>query len=243
MSHSASHLIIGASSSIARAAIDQLLDQDKSVIAVSRQAAPLCHDRLTWLVYEPNQQAIAGLCAVFKQEKLTFSWVGIFLGQLHSDEIQPEKRLEDFDPEKFGPIIQTNTVLPVLWIKHLLPTLKHSDSTDKKCVISACSARVGSISDNALGGWYSYRASKAALNMMLKNISIELARRLPNTKIISFHPGTTDSPLSKPFQARVAPEKLFSPDFVADKLLNIIEDIKPDGQLSYLDWDNKKIEF
>ena len=95
----------------------------------------------------------------------------------------------------------------------------------------------------SLGGWYSYRASKAALNMMLKTATIELARRAKNIKIIAFHPGTTDTPLSKPFQKNVPANKLFSSDFVAQQLLQIVEESVIDGELSYLDWQGEAINW
>ena len=109
--------------------------------------------------------------------------------------------------------------------------------------MAALSARVGSIGDNHLGGWYAYRSSKAALNMMLRTLSIEYGRRVKNVKIISFHPGTTDTALSKPFQASVPSDKLFTPEFVAGRLYGIMAEAEIDGQLSYLDWDNKAIPW
>ena len=107
---------------------------------------------------------------------------------------------------------------------------------------------MGSIGDNRLGGWYAYRSSKAALNMLLQNMAIEYARRVKNVKLIAFHPGTTDTALSKPFQATVPEGKLFTPEFVAERLLDIMNGtaVDPemmDGQLAYLDWDNKQIPW
>ena len=109
--------------------------------------------------------------------------------------------------------------------------------------MAALSARVGSIGDNRLGGWYGYRSSKASLNMMLRTLSIEYARRAKNVKIIAFHPGTSDTPLSKPFRRSVPNEKLFTPQFVAERLCGIMHNAEIDGQLSYLDWDNKSIPW
>jgi NAD(P)-dependent dehydrogenase (short-subunit alcohol dehydrogenase family) len=110
-------------------------------------------------------------------------------------------------------------------------------------VVVALSARVGSIGDNRLGGWYAYRASKSALNMMLKTVSVEYARRVKNVKLISFHPGTTDTALSKPFQASVPKQNLFSTAFVADCLMGIMDEAEVDGQLSYVDWNGKAIAW
>ena len=124
-------------------------------------------------------------------------------------------------------------------MKLLHPVLKGPE----RCVVAALSARVGSIGDNRLGGWYAYRSSKSALNMMLRSLAIEYARRVKNVKLISFHPGTTDTALSKPFQASVPEGKLFTPQFVARQLCAIMESAEINGELSYLDWDNKVIPW
>ena len=120
---------------------------------------------------------------------VTITQVFICHGILHNERCQPEKRLEDFSTEMFIETLTANTVTPMLWLKHLTPLLagKH------ECKVVVFSARVGSISDNKLGGWYSYRASKAAMNMLITSAAVELARRAKNIKLISFHPGTTDS--------------------------------------------------
>jgi NAD(P)-dependent dehydrogenase (short-subunit alcohol dehydrogenase family) len=136
-------------------------------------------------------------------------------------------------------IFQANTVVPALWLKLLLGVLVGQ----QPCIVAALSARVGSIADNRMGGWYAYRASKAALNMMLKTFAIEYARRVKNVKLISFHPGTTDTDLSKPFQASVPKEQLFSTAFVADRLAGIMDQAEVDGQLAFLDWDGKPINW
>jgi NAD(P)-dependent dehydrogenase (short-subunit alcohol dehydrogenase family) len=132
-----------------------------------------------------------------------------------------------------------NALLPMLWLQALARGLGRKQD----CVIAALSARVGSIGDNRLGGWYSYRASKAALNMLLQTAAVELARRAPATKLIAFHPGTTDTPLSRPFQSGVPAARLFTPDFVAEKLLAIMDQTTADGTLSYLDWDGQTITW
>ena len=165
--------------------------------------------------------------------------VAIFNGVLHDQHIQPEKRLEDIETDQIASVLRVNTILPVIALQSVLPHL----SRHQECVIAVVSARVGSISDNRLGGWYSYRASKAGLNMLLTTASVEMARRYPLTKLIAFHPGTFDSPLSKPFQRSVPEGKLFEPAFVAERLVGIMGSAPFDGELSYLDWDNKKIEW
>ena len=160
-------------------------------------------------------------------------------GILHNQSIQPERRIEELTVESFNQVMSSNALTPILWIQHLMPSL----TGNSPCKIVVFSARVGSISDNRLGGWYSYRASKAALNMMLKTVAIEVARRNKNIKIIAFHPGTTDTPLSKPFQKNVPANKLFTCDFVTSKLLAIVENSSYDQTASYLDWQGKSINW
>ena len=140
-------------------------------------------------------------------------------GLLHDKTISPEKSLRDLNFEKSQKIFAINTIAPALIMKHFLPLLNR----EKKVVFAALSARVGSICDNHLGGWYSYRASKAALNMMIKTASIETARRNKNAIVIGLHPGTVDSDLSQPFQANVPKEKLFTAQDSARKLIKVID--------------------
>ena len=108
-------------------------------------------------------------------------------------------------------------------------------------IFAALSARVGSISDNQLGGWYAYRASKAALNMIIKTAAIEVRRRNPHAIVVGLHPGTVDSDLSKPFQGNVPEGKLFTPDFAAGKLLTVLEGLAPAQTGRCFGWDGEEI--
>lgn len=159
--------------------------------------------------------------------------------------LMPEKRIEDINSDALQQLFYANSIVPMLWLSALTELLLQQPNKidNPKCVISILSARVGSISDNKLGGWYGYRASKAALNMLIKTTAVEYARRLKRVKLIAFHPGTTDTPLSKPFQANVPAGKLFTPEFVASQLYNIMSNIKSNGEASYLDWQGKEISW
>ncbi|MBA6380068.1 MULTISPECIES: SDR family NAD(P)-dependent oxidoreductase [unclassified Colwellia] len=242
-------LIIGANSDIGKAIATQVASlADTGLILISRQAIDekdtveeqnsLKTKKITVKDYQPQSidNAIAELVA---HSELPISQVFVCNGILHSDKFQPEKRLEDFDAQAFEQVISANTLTPMLWVQKLTPILTRKSP----CKFIVFSARVGSINDNKLGGWYSYRASKAALNMMLKTASIEFARRAKNIKLISFHPGTTDTPLSKPFQKNVPADKLFTSEFVAKQLLTIVADTPIDHTLSYLDWQGKSINW
>ena len=158
-------------------------------------------------------------------------------GVLHSGSTSPEKSLRDLSADKFEQIFAANTIAPALVAKHFLPKL----SRERPAVFAAISARVGSISDNKLGGWYAYRASKAALNMVIKNAAIELNRRNKRAIVVGLHPGTVDSPLSKPFQANVAEGKLFTPEYSAQKLVHVLENLTPEHSGRCLAWDGEII--
>jgi NAD(P)-dependent dehydrogenase (short-subunit alcohol dehydrogenase family) len=238
-------LVLGASGGLAQAIIRELMaDADiDTVIAVSRNPAPehFSTGPVTpiWIETEYSEPAMAAVVEQLQPFSGRITRVVICHGILHGDSLWPEKRLEDISAESLQTVFQANTVVPVLWLKLLHRLLK----SKQRCVVAALSARVGSIGDNHLGGWYAYRSSKAALNMMLRTLSIEYGRRVKNVKIISFHPGTTDTALSKPFQASVPSDKLFTPAFVAERLCGIMAEAEIDGQLSYLDWDNKAIPW
>ncbi|GAA5141523.1 SDR family NAD(P)-dependent oxidoreductase [Thalassotalea piscium] len=236
-------LIIGANSNIAKALVDQIQQYSNvGLILISRDLSDYSQidnlQKITVQDYQP--ETISATVERLSRDRLKpITQVFICNGILHNSNIQPEKRLEELNAQSFQQVIAINALLPMLWIQQLTPLL----ASKSPCKIIVFSARVGSINDNKLGGWYSYRASKAALNMMLKTVAIELARRAKNIKIIAFHPGTTDTPLSKPFQRNVPPEKLFPCDFVAKQLLAITKKTEVDGSASYLDWQGNTIDW
>jgi NAD(P)-dependent dehydrogenase (short-subunit alcohol dehydrogenase family) len=258
-------IIIGANSAIGHAFAVQCLKQSQidghpqsiNLITISRdsyQHSADIHSLITqdqqqssWQHYQCSnlQQDIEQLMSQQIIPQITasngiVSRILICNGVLHQGAIQPEKKIEDINEVNLLALIQMNTITPLLWLQGLVKLLSKQRS---RVVISILSARVGSISDNRLGGWYSYRTSKAALNMLIKTTAVEFARRLKHVKLIAFHPGTTDTPLSKPFQHNVAEGKLFTPEFVASQLYNIMADIEPNGEASYLDWQGKQISW
>lgn len=239
-------LIIGANSEIAKAIALQIVNDEKSnLIVISRDTSfynqPMFANTIIIDVdnYLEEEISEAVKCVDSLSTNNQITSVFICHGVLHNQTCQPEKRLEDFNANTFNEIVAANTIAPMLWIKHLVLIL----CGKSPCKIVFFTARVASITDNRLGGWYSYRASKAALNMLLKSAAVELNRRAKNIKLVSFHPGTTDSPLSKPFQRNVPQGKLFTSEFVATQLIDITEKTSFDGELSYLDWQGKKIPW
>ncbi|BFM08514.1 SDR family NAD(P)-dependent oxidoreductase [Halioxenophilus aromaticivorans] len=161
----------------------------------------------------------------------------IATGALHSEAMQPEKSLAKLEAEAFLESIQVNTLGPALAIKHLLPLLDKGSAS--RCGV--LSARVGSIGDNRLGGWYSYRSAKAALNMFIKTAAVELARSHKHSVLVGLHPGTVDSELSKPFQRNVAPQKLFTPSYSAECLMAVLGSKTNIDSGQVFAWDNTPI--
>lgn len=240
-------LIIGAGSRIAQSLLDTLLDRRSpdstdgdEIVLISRTAprGPQQHG-VRHIACDYSEHSIHAVVESLQGYRGRIRRVFICNGILHSGNVSPEKRLEDIQLQSLRTVFTANAFTPLLWLQGLCPLLKAT----QPCIVTVFSARIGSIGDNRLGGWYSYRGAKAALNMLLKTAAIEYARRAPNVKLIAFHPGTTDTPLSKPFQASVPEGKLFSPDFVAEQLLAIVAQAQPDGELSYLDWAGEPIQW
>lgn len=159
------------------------------------------------------------------------------IGVLHDGDVLPEKSLKDLSVRNFRHLFDANTIAPALIAKQFLPKLNRQQPSR----FAALSARVGSISDNGLGGWYAYRASKAALNMCIKTFAIETARRNDKAIIVGLHPGTVDSDLSRPFQRNVPEGKLFSPDHSATMMLDVLLNLTAQDSGKCFAWDGQEI--
>jgi NAD(P)-dependent dehydrogenase (short-subunit alcohol dehydrogenase family) len=238
-------IVIGATSRIAISLIEGLANDTSfsKVVAVSRQASEQAENSLNQKVCrfqsDYSEESISKICEQLRSYKGKINRIFICNGVLHDSHLQPEKRIEDIKPENLHKVFEVNAVIPMLWIKCLKPVLLN----EKGCLVTVFSARIGSIEDNRRGGWYAYRASKAALNMLLKTAAIEFARAVKGTRFLVFHPGTTDTPLSKPFQKYVSPHKLFKAEFVADQLLALIEGNSLDKDIQFYGWDGKEIPW
>ncbi|NVK55013.1 MAG: SDR family NAD(P)-dependent oxidoreductase [Alteromonadaceae bacterium] len=237
-------LVIGANGAIGKAVIEQLAEtfSDARIFAVSR-TTPTISDALQNRVVpvkldSQDETAIIRWLEQCTDDNIRFHHVVCTTGILHDDEVAPEKRLEDITSDALHHYFAVNTVIPALWLKHLVNFFPAEHSS-----FTVLSARVGSIADNRLGGWYGYRASKAALNMLVKTAAVEYGRIAKHTSLICYHPGTVDSALSEPFQRNVKPEKLFTPAFTATQLVSIIEQRKVDNSPYFVDWDNKAIAW
>jgi NAD(P)-dependent dehydrogenase (short-subunit alcohol dehydrogenase family) len=162
-------------------------------------------------------------------------------GLLHggATSLAPEKRLADVRPEALAASFAVNAFAPLLVARHFERLLAHRE----RAVFASISARVGSIGDNRLGGWYAYRGAKAAQNMFTKTLAIEWARTRRNVACVALHPGTTDTGLSRPFQANVAPDKLFSPERTVRQLLEVIDRLAPADTGRFYAWDGSEIPW
>ena len=227
-----SAVIIGASGGIGDALEAALVDEgayDK-VWGFARSRSGAQYLDLT------DEASIAAAAALVSQGPSP-SLVIIATGLLHDGEHGPEKSLKEIDLDWMAKNFAINTIGPALIAKHFIPLLPKTGTP----IFAALSARVGSISDNLLGGWYSYRASKAALNMLIRNLAIEARRSNDRSIIVGLHPGTVDTPLSKPFQANLSPGKLFESERAALQLLDVIEGLKVKDSGKLFAWDGEEI--
>ena len=231
--------IIGASGGIGAAMVDALVanTQVSQVFALSRQGQSHSSPKVLNLTYDfTNEGSIMAACEAMR-EAGTFDLIITATGLLQGEGIAPEKNSRALSYEGFQHSFLINTVGPAMTAKHMLPLL----TKENKSVFAALSARVGSISDNRLGGWYAYRASKSALNMVIKTLAVEYGRNYNNSAIIGLHPGTVNTDLSKPFQSQVPAGELFTPQQSAAYLLNVVNQVRPDQSGIVFDWAGKEV--
>ncbi|TMO85894.1 SDR family NAD(P)-dependent oxidoreductase [Pseudoalteromonas spongiae] len=229
-------LIIGAGG-IGLAVAELLCQQgDEHNITIITSNPTLLSDKRfnVLLVENHSEQQVASCLATLS---IKFDYVFCCLGLLHQEEIQPEKNLSQWRVDSAMALMQANAFAPLTYLVHLQKLLA------KECKLAFLSARVGSISDNRLGGWYSYRMAKAALNMAIKTASVELARSSKKVCVIAFHPGTTDTKLSKPFQRNVPENKLFTAQFSAECLIRLMFQVNEKDSGKFFAWDGQEIEW
>lgn len=223
-------VVIGANGGIGSALAKGLETQGAAVVRLARSEAGDRHIDLTdegSIAAAADSVGAGGSCDL----------VIVATGMLHAPGIQPEKTWRQLAPDALAQQFAVNAIGPALVAKHFLPLL----SEDRRAGFAALSARVGSIADNRLGGWYGYRASKAALNMLVRSLSIELARSRPQAFCVALHPGTVDTRLSAPFQRNVPAGQLFDPTTSATALLDVLDrcDARTTGRI--LAWDGTEI--
>lgn len=221
-------LVLGSSGAIGAAALQQLQRHPRCALAIGlhRRSQPaLDFDQPLQLAL--TAQALAG--------QGPFHLVLNATGSLHGEGLRPEKRLAELDAERLARSFLVNAIGPALVLRHFTPLLDR-----QRAVLAVLSARVGSIGDNRLGGWYGYRSAKAALNMLLKTAAIETARLNPAAVLLALHPGTVDSALSAPFRGA---EIGRAPTQAAADLLALMDAALPAQSGSFLAWDGSSVPW
>lgn len=231
-----SAVVIGSTGGIGAAVTQALLDDPRveRVHGLARSPQSLEHPKLVTghldLLDEPS---IASAAQTIGSPRLVF----VATGLLHDTTQVPEKSWRSLDASALSRVYALNAIGPALVAKHLLPRLPRTG----KAVFAAISARVGSIEDNRLGGWHGYRASKAALNQLIRCLAIEQAIKWPEALCVGLHPGTVDTALSLPFQSGV--KTLFTPQESAARMLSVIERLTPADSGQLFAFDGQRIPF
>lgn len=221
-------IVIGASGGIGGALADAIEERGAAVVRLSRasdQPIDLCDDA-----------SIAAAAAQLAEEG-PLDLILVATGLLHDDVVTPEKSIRQIDGGALERLFRVNAIGPAVVMRYFLPLL----ARDRRAVFAALSARVGSIGDNRLGGWVGYRAAKAALNQIIRTVSIELARSHPQALVVGLHPGTVATGLSAPFQRNVAPDALFTPATAAGHLIAVIDRLGPGDSGGCFDWRGERI--
>lgn len=255
----ANALVVGASQGIGLGFVRSLLQQDniQRIFATYRSvdtAAELLDlasqysdrgaypegNRLTCLQVDITIEADIAAAVKEIQTSVKQLHLAIYcVGVLHDQNLTPEKSLKQINPENLIYSFQVNSIGAVLLAKHLMPLFNKTEPS----IFASISAKVGSIGDNRLGGWYGYRASKAALNMFLKTTAIEYSRRCPKTIVVALHPGTTDTQLSQPFQKNVPTEKLFPVEHTVKLLSQVISNLSSQDSGKFFSWDGTQLPW
>ena len=219
-------VVIGSGGTIGRALADAVEASGQPVLRLSRASAPAL-DLL-------DEQSIA---AAAEEAGTGLRLVIDATGVLHGDGMEPEKRLSQLDPHMLARAFAVNAIGPSLLMKHFLPRL----ARDGRAVFASLSARVGSIEDNRAGGWYGYRASKAALNQLVRTAAIELARTHPGAVCVTLHPGTVDGKLTRPF-AKTGLE-VQAPELAARRILDVLAGLKASQTGMFFDHRGERVPF
>lgn len=235
-------LVVGARGGIGRALVHGLLQYPEvgRVFATSRRASNSNDPRVVPLTMDiTSVDSIGAAMSLIQREADSLDLIINCAGVLHDDALRPEKQLADVRSDAMLKSFEVNALGAVLLAREVQPMIDSVGHT----VLANLSARVGSIEDNRLGGWYAYRTAKAAQNMLTKNLSIELRRRAKGIVCVALHPGTVDTPLSKPFQANVPEGKLFEPARAAAQLLAVIAGLGPADNGKFYAWDGSEIPW
>tara|TARA_R110000787_G_scaffold63679_9_gene143806 strand:- start:6737 stop:7516 length:780 start_codon:yes stop_codon:yes gene_type:complete len=234
-------VVIGAQGGIGAAVTKALVDAPRvgRVLALSRRPGQASGKVETGLL-DLEDPASIDAAARFAEESFgTVHLIFVASGILHQGAMQPEKSWRALGADNMARAFAVNATGPALVAARFADLLPR----DEKVCFAAVSARVGSITDNGFGGWYAYRASKAALNQLIRTFAIELGRKHPRAIALALHPGTTDTALSSPFQANVPNGKLFTPAYSANRMLQVIDAAEPADSGKLIAWDGEVLPY
>ena len=222
-------VVIGASGGLGAALVSALADEDVRVHGFARSFTGAMRLDLT------DEASIAAAAASL--DGVSPALVIVATGVLHDGDHGPEKSYRVLDGDWLARTLAVNAIGPALVAKHFLPLMPKTG----RSVFAVLSARIGSIADNRMGGWYGYRMAKAAVNQLVRTLAIEEKRRNDRSIVVGLHPGTVDTALSKPFQGNVTPGTLFTPDRAAVQLLDVIDGLKVTDSGRLFAWDGAEI--
>lgn len=228
-------LVAGAAGGIGSAIVEKLLKDGDHVITISRSGEQSSTHCVADLSKPESVEQVKAFVGTFAPFDAVICCTGI----LHGGWNMPEKSLSQLSMDW----LQQNMLVNVQTHVHLAQALASHVKRSSPIKWVSLSAMVGSIEDNALGGWYSYRMSKAALNMFIRNLSIEWGRKAPGCVVVAQHPGTTESALSEPFQAGIAEGKLYTQEQTAERLVSVMKGLSPEQNGRLLHWDGSVIPF
>lgn len=236
-------VVIGGSGGVGAAIVQALCEATEvlTVVATYRRSQPeKQHAKLSWVCADTTTEAsLERLAEQLGELELSPNFVLNCTGVLHTEQFGPEKTWRHLRSDVMQEVFAVNAFGVALLGKHLLPLFPRKG----RSVFASISARVGSVSDNRSGGWYSYRASKAAHNMFVKTLSLEARRKHPQLVCVSLHPGTVDTELSAPYTRRYDPNKLFSAARSAQCLLDVLTGLGADDTGGFFAWDGQPIPF
>ena len=234
-------VVIGATGGVGAAMVKKLVASGRFAVVVCASRRPTNpNPGCEWVFLDVEdettiEQASQHVTERYGRLDLLINTVGL----LHDAAQAPEKRLEDLDPFALQRSFAINAIGPALVYKHFHRLFRHK----RHSVMATLSARVGSISDNGLGGWYGYHASKAAQNQITLTTAVEMSRKAPKCVVVALHPGTVATRLSEPFQKGVPADKLFSAEQSAAYLLSVIGELTPDHTGGFYAWDGQVIPW
>ncbi len=234
-------LIVGARGGVGAAFVDALsADKQSTIWATSTSGqglSPLVDQPLALDI--TDETSLEQMTRKMQEAQFTPNLVINCSGLLHTKDFGPERSWRHLDIDVMRKVFEVNAFGVGLLGKHIIPLFERRN----RSVFASLSARVGSIGDNRLGGWYSYRASKSAQNMIIKGLAIEASMKWRELICVALHPGTVDTALSKPFSSSVAPEKLFSTKTACSHLFRVIQTLTPADSGRFLAWDGQPIEY